>query len=264
MPKRLQRRPLAAAIFMMFAAPSLALAQAQPETTLPEIKVRDTAGSDDMRTESTRGATRTDTPLRDIPQFINIVPQAVIKSQNAATLQDALRNVPGISYAAPEGGTQVNQVFFLRGFPIFGDIFIDGVRDLGEYNRDLFATDSVEVLKGPSALMFGRGSTGGLINQVTKVADQVERKDVAVTFGSYQQRRATADVDLVINDTSAFRLAAVGEDSGSYRYPQGVKKYGFAPSFWTKIGDSTDLTLSSPRASALSTPMAGRSPRRRR
>ena len=70
---------------------------------------------------------------------------------------DALRNVPGIRYAAAEGGTQANQVFYLRGFPLNQDIFIDGVRDLGEYNRDLFATESVEVLKGPSALMFGRG-----------------------------------------------------------------------------------------------------------
>ena len=63
-----------------------------------------------------------------------------------------------MSYAAAEGGTQANQVFYLRGFPAGGDIFIDGVRDIGEYNRDLFATESVEVLKGPSALMFGRGS----------------------------------------------------------------------------------------------------------
>ena len=78
--------------------------------------------------------------------------------------------MPGISYAAAEGGTQANQVFYLRGFPAGGDIFIDGVRDIGEYNRDLFATESVEVLKGPSALMFGRGSTGGLVNQTSKVA----------------------------------------------------------------------------------------------
>ncbi len=77
--------------------------------------------------------------MRDIPQYINTVPQELMRSQGATSLQDALRNVPGISYAAPEGGTQANQVFFLRGFPLSEDIFIDGVRDLGEYNRDLFA-----------------------------------------------------------------------------------------------------------------------------
>ena len=140
------------------------VAQAASEATLPAVKVQDR--KDDFKTESTRSATRTETPLRDIPQFINEVPQALIRSQGATTLQQALRNVPGISYAAAEGGTQANQVFYLRGFPVNQDIFIDGVRDLGEYNRDLFATESVEVLKGPSALMFGRGGSGGLINQI--------------------------------------------------------------------------------------------------
>ena len=213
------------------------------EQTLPEVRVEE--GPDTgFRTDSTRSATRTDTPLRDIPQFINIVPQSVMRSQNASTLQEALRNVPGISYAAPEGGTQVNQVFFLRGFPIFDNLFIDGVRDLGEYNRDVFATDSVEVLKGPSALMFGRGNPGGLINQIPKYADRLERREVALTYGSYDQKRLTADLNVRTGESSALRLVALGEDSGNFRYPQGVEKYGFAPSFWTNIGNATDITLS--------------------
>jgi catecholate siderophore receptor len=258
-----QRRPLAAAIIMLFSAPA-ALAQSQaapqaqpqsqpevvaqaqkpkPEQTLPEVKVQESQDTG-FRTEGTRAGTRTDTPLRDIPQFINTVPQTVIRSQNATTLTDALRNVPGISYGAPEGGTQVNQVFFLRGFPIFDSLFIDGVRDLGEYNRDLFATESVEVLKGPSALMFGRGNPGGLINQTPKVADRLERKEVAVTFGSFDQKRATADLNLRTGDSSAFRMVALTEDSGNFRYPQGVQKTGFAPSFWMNLGNATDITLS--------------------
>ena len=132
-----------------FGAEGGALAQttSPPETTLPEVRVQD-APETGFRTDTTRGPTRTETPLRDIPQVINSVPQALIRSQNATTLTDALRNVPGISYGAAEGGTQANQVFFLRGFPLSQDLFIDGVRDLGEYNRDLFATESVEVLKG--------------------------------------------------------------------------------------------------------------------
>ena len=158
---RLSPAAVGIASLSLFGAEGGAYAQTTAaEQTLPEVRVEE--GTDTgFRTDSTRSATRTDTPLRDIPQFINIVPQSVMRSQNASTLQEALRNVPGISYAAPEGGTQVNQVFFLRGFPIFDNLFIDGVRDLGEYNRDTFATDSVEVLKGPSALIFGRGSTGG-------------------------------------------------------------------------------------------------------
>ncbi len=189
-----QRRPLAAAIALLFTTPTWVAAQTAPEVvaqsapsplpTLPEVKAQATPEEPSFRTESTRTGTRTETPLRDIPQFINIVPQTLIRSQNATTLQDALRNVPGISYAAAEGGTQANQVFYLRGFPLNQDIFIDAVRDLGEYNRDLFATESVEVLKGSSALMFGRGSTGGVINQTSKVADRTQRGEVAVTLGS--------------------------------------------------------------------------------
>jgi catecholate siderophore receptor len=257
-----QRRPLAAAVIMMFSAPAalaqsqpapqtqlpsqpdvVAQAPAKPEQTLPEVKVQDSQNTG-FRTEGTRTGTRTDTPLRDIPQFINTVPQALIRSQGATTLQDALRNVPGVSYAAAEGGTQANQVFYLRGFPINQDIFIDGVRDLGEYNRDLFATESVEVLKGSSALMFGRGSTGGVINQIAKTADRLERREVGVTFGSFDQKRATADFNVRTSDSSALRLVALTEDSGSFRFPQGVEKTGFAPSFWMHLGSATDVTLS--------------------
>jgi catecholate siderophore receptor len=228
----------------LFAAEGGSLGQPTPATapTLPEVRVQD--APDSFRTDTTSTATRTETPLRDIPQFINMVPQALIRSQGANTLSDALRNVPGISYAAAEGGTQANQVFFLRGFPLNQDIFIDGVRDLGEYNRDLFATEAVEVLKGSSALMFGRGSTGGVINQVSKVAGPLDWREVAVTLGSFDQKRATADFNLRTGEASAVRLIGLVENSGSYRYPQDVEKYGFAPSFWTKIGKSTDLTLS--------------------
>ncbi|HEX2828506.1 MAG TPA: TonB-dependent siderophore receptor [Burkholderiales bacterium] len=233
---------VAAALAATFNLPAHAQQSTEQDTTLPEIKVQD--AQDNFRTDSTRSATRTETPLRDIPQFINTVPQALIRSQNASTLQEALRNVPGISYAAPEGGTQVNQVFFLRGFPIFDNLFVDGVRDLGEYNRDLFATESVEVLKGPSALMFGRGNPGGVINQTSKVADRLERREVSATVGSFNQKRATADLNLRTGDSSAVRLIALAEDSGSYRYPQGVEKYGFAPSLWANLGKATDLTLS--------------------
>jgi catecholate siderophore receptor len=246
-----ERRPLAAAIALLFSAPPLAAAQstaaaqaAPSESTLPEVKVESAPEDTNFRTESTRTGTRTETPLRDIPQFINTVPQSLIRSQNATTLQQALRNVPGISYAAPEGGTSANQVFYLRGFPLNQDIFIDGVRDLGEYNRDLFATEAVEVLKGPSALMFGRGSTGGVINQISKLAGPLERREVGLTFGSYNQKRATADLNFRTSDASAVRLVALAEDSDSHRFERDVQKLGFAPSVWVNVGNSTDITLS--------------------
>src|SRR5687768_10363165 len=244
-----ERRPLAVAMALVFSTPAIAAQSdaaqaAATERTLPEVKVQSAPEGSNFRTDTTRSSTRTDTPLRDVPQFINLVPQTLIRSQNANTLQDALRNVPGISYAAAEGGTSANQVFYLRGFPLNQDIFIDGVRDLGEYNRDLFATETIEVLKGSSALMFGRGSTGGLINQTSKVADRLVRKEVAVTVGSFEQKRVTFDLNTKLGDDAAFRLVGLGEKSGSYRFPQDVEKAGFAPSLWVNIGKTTDLTLS--------------------
>jgi catecholate siderophore receptor len=237
-----------AAIGIACAVPFAVMAQAAPdkkdgkETTLPEVKV--TSPEEGYKKDSTSSATRTETPLRDIPQFINTVPQAVIRAQNATSLQDALRNVPGISYAAAEGGTQANQLFYLRGFPSGGDLFIDGVRDVGEYNRDLFATESVDVLKGPSALVFGRGSPGGLINQTTKIANLIPNKEVAVTFGNFDVKRLVADVNVKINEGTAARIVGLAEDSGAYRYPQDVERYGIAPSVRFGIGFPTEVTLS--------------------
>jgi catecholate siderophore receptor len=246
-----ERRPLTVAMALLFAAPTISSAQSDTlaqstatERTLPEVKVQSAPEGSNFRTDTTRSSTRTDTPLRDVPQFINLVPQTLIRSQNANTLQDALRNVPGISYAAAEGGTSANQVFYLRGFPLNQDIFIDGVRDLGEYNRDLFATEAVEVLKGSSALMFGRGSTGGVINQISKVADRLDRREVAVTVGSFNQKRATADLNFRTSDSSAVRLVALAEDSNSFRFERDVEKLGFAPSLWMNVGKATDITLS--------------------
>lgn len=240
---RFQRRPLAAAIITLFSAASPFAVAQQGERTLPEVKVQGAAETG-FKTDSITSGTRTETPLRDIPQFINTVPQELIRSQGAISLQDALRNVPGISYAAAEGGTQANQLFYLRGFPAGGDLFLDGLRDLGEYNRDLFNIDSVEVLKGPSALMYGRGSTGGLINQTTKLPGLLPKKEIGLTLGSFNQKRATGDINLNLGGDNAFRLVALAEDSNSYRYPRDVQRFGIAPSLRLGIGSKTDITLS--------------------
>jgi catecholate siderophore receptor len=236
--------PAAAAIMMAFAAPG-AFAQSTEEGALPQVEVTSTPQrTEGFRTESTSTATRTETPLRDIPQYINTVPQELIRSQGATSLVDALRNVPGITYAAAEGGTQASQVFYMRGFSAGGDLFIDGVRDIGEYNRDLFATESVEVLKGPSALTFGRGSTGGVINQSTKVPDLYGRKEVGLSLGSNGEKRLTGDLNLQMSDTSAFRLNLLGENSDTYRDTVENKQIGVAPSLKFGIGTPTEVTLS--------------------
>ena len=204
------------------------VAQAQPsggdKPKLPQITVE--GKREEFRTEATSSATRTDTPLRDIPQFINTVPAGADPlAERDARCRDALRNVPGISYAAAEGGTQANQVFYLRGFPAGGDIFLDNMRDIGEYNRDLFATESVEVLKGPSSLMFGRGSTGGVINQVSKVAGLMPLQEVGVDARLVRPeapRRPTSTC--ATGESSAFRVAALWRGLGLLPLPAGRRE----------------------------------------
>lgn len=245
-----KKSPIATAVLMALSGTGAVLAEepAAPPSpdgaqTMPLVEVVAPAG-EGFQTEATRGATRTDTPLRDIPQFMNVVPQQLIQSQQAMTLVDALRNVPGITYGAAEGGTMANNVFFMRGFQVVGDIYLDGLRDLGEYNRDLFFIDSVEVLKGPSALAFGRGSPGGVINQVSKVADLFKRRDLQLTLGTNGEKRLSADVNASFGQTNGLRVVALAEDSHTYRDTVDAKKLGIAPSLRIGAGTPTDITLS--------------------
>lgn len=136
-------------------------------------------------------------PLRDTPQSITVVPQAVIEQQNATTLRDVLRNVPGISMQAGEGGGGPGGDFLsIRGFNARNDVFIDGVRDFGGYSRDPFNFEQVEVVKGPASSYTGRGSTGGSINLVSKVArleNSFYRADLGI--GTDEYKRVTVDIN---------------------------------------------------------------------
>jgi catecholate siderophore receptor len=95
---------------------------------------------------------------------VTVVPQELMREQADFTLREALRNVTGIGFVAGEGGGAQGDNLTLRGFNARTDIFLDGIRDVGMYTRDTFNLEAVEVFKGPSALLFGRGSTGGIIN----------------------------------------------------------------------------------------------------
>ena len=133
-------------------------------------------------------------PLLDTPQSIDIVPQHVIQDQGATTLRDTLRNVAGISIAAGEGGAQGDNLT-VRGFTARNDIFLDGMRDFGSYYRDPFDMQEVAVLQGPSSVTFGRGSTGGVVNQETKAPQTAALFAGTVDLGTDQTKRITADLD---------------------------------------------------------------------
>ena len=210
---RFKKRPIAAAVILMLSGTGPTLAQQQ---TLPEVKVTAPPEGQGFKTDTTN-INRTEMPLRDIPQFINTVPEPLIRQQAITSLQEALRNVPGVTFTAAEGGVSASQIFWLRGFPAGGDLFLDSVRDIGEYNRDLFNIERVEVLKGPAALTFGRGSTGGVINQVSKIADLRPRSEAALVLGTNGELRATADANFVLAPTTALRFQVLGEKTDTYR-----------------------------------------------
>ncbi len=134
------------------------------------------------------------------PQSITVVTSQLMSSQGANRLEDALRNVPGITLNAGEGAARGDTVN-LRGFSAFNDFFLDGIRDAAVYTRDSFDLEAVEVIKGPSAVLFGRGSTGGAINQVSKAPLPMAFAHIDGELGTNDLYRTTVD----LNAPSALR-----------------------------------------------------------
>jgi catecholate siderophore receptor len=183
-------------------------------------------------------------PLRETPQSISVVPKEVMEQQNVTTLRDTLRNVAGISIAAGEGGAQGDNLT-LRGFTARNDIFLDGMRDFGSYYRDPFNLESVEVLKGPSSAMFGRGSTGGVVNQATKQPMADSFVGSSLSFGSDSTRRATADINEPLPSIGAeLRINVMGHQSGvAERDVAENHRFGFAPVLSFGANTTTRVTL---------------------
>jgi len=219
---------------------ALCIAQSVRAQSLPAVTVK--SGADDgYSPASSNSATKGSAPLRDIPQSVNVVPEQLLKDQGARSMQDALRNVPGVGFSSGDG--QRDQVV-IRGFTAIADQFVDGVRDDALYFRDLSNIERIDVLKGPSAVLYGRGSSGGLINRVTKKPKFGETSgEVVVSVGSYDLKRVEADLNFAVNDAAAFRLNLAREDSGSFRDQQFNDRYSFAPSLALKLGSQTNLLL---------------------
>ena len=186
-------------------------------------------------------------PILDTPQTITVVPQLILQEQNATTLRDALRNVAGISMAAGEGGSQGDNLT-IRGFTARNDIFLDGMRDFGSYYRDSFNYEQVEVLQGPSSVTFGRGSTGGIVNQVNKTPQMAPIMAGTLNFGTNGLMRLTADIDepvKALGDGAAFRLNLMGTETGvAGRDAAEYRRFGVAPSLAWGLGTPTQYLVS--------------------
>jgi catecholate siderophore receptor len=166
--------------------------------------------------------------LRDIPQAVQVVNRELIRSQAALSMQDVLRNVSGVSLHLGEG--RRDQVY-IRGNNAMRDSYVDGVRDDDAYYRDLSNTEQVEVIKGPASVLFGRGSSGGIINRLTKKPDlEKPLGEAVVVTGSYGAKRTAADPGWPAADGRlAFRLNGAYEDSGSHRHFFSLNRYSVAP-----------------------------------
>ena len=189
---------------------------------------------------SSSTATKTPTPLLDVPQSITVVTQELIHDQMMLSVGDVVRYVPGVT--AIQGENNRDQVV-IRGQSTSADFFLDGVRDDVQYYRDLYNLDRVEVLKGPNAMIFGRGGGGGVINRVTKEAEFMPLHEITLTGGMYGDKRFATDLNQQLSDKVAVRLNGMFENSGSFRKYVGLTRYGINPTLTMKPTKTTRITL---------------------
>ena len=211
------------------------------ETTLAPIKVKaqaETSGKDGYQATETRIGKGTQ-ELRDIPQSITVVTEKLIDDRNLDTMKEALKNTAGISFQAAEGAEEDIR---LRGFSLqsSGDIFIDGMRDPAFYDRDSFNWDRLELLRGSASMLFGRGSTGGAVNQVTKQPMLMNQNELAITLGSGDYARITGDFNLKSGENAAFRLNVMNTSADNWG--NRIDKQGVAPTLRWGIGTADEFS----------------------
>jgi catecholate siderophore receptor len=215
----------------------------ESEPELPAVKATAKAESATGK-ESVRATTtaigKGQTELRDVPQSLTVITERLLDERDLDTLKEALRTVGGISFQAAEGGEEDIR---LRGFSLqaSGDIFLDGIRDPAFYERDSFNWDRLEVLRGSASMLFGRGSTGGVVNQVSKWPLVFADNEVALTVGSGRSYRVTADVNAKTGEDAAFRVNAMFNQADLWG--AGIDKYGVAPAFRWGIGTRHEFTV---------------------
>lgn len=232
-PRTMRLRPLAIAVCSIAATftatVDVACASESADgdaASLPTIEIRSKRSHFDPRPVSVNTATKTDLDPRYVPQTINSVAVEEVASYGGQSLADALSGVPGISNASD---TRFDG-FRIRGFSSVGDLFLDGIRDDAQYVRSLGNIERVEVLKGPAAVLYGRGSGGGVINRISKQPGHDVQNSIKVTTGSYGRLGAAADVNQVLSDEWAMRINAGREHADSFRNGVDSTRQYIAPS----------------------------------
>ena len=214
--------------------------------TLQTVTVTDTAeapeGKDAVRATST-SIGKGNQQLRDIPQSITVVTEKLVDDRNLDTLKEALHNTAGISFMAAEGGEEDIR---LRGFSLAGtgDIFADGMRDPAFYDRDTFNLDRIEVLRGSASMLFGRGSTGGAVNQVNKLPRAIDQHEITTTLGSYKYARVLGDFNLHTGENAGLRINTMVTKADNNGAGSSIDKSGVAIAYRFGIGTSDEFLAS--------------------
>jgi catecholate siderophore receptor len=191
--------------------------------------------------DSTGVATKTNTPLIDVPQSVTVLTKDFISDQGTHSITDLSRYVPGVVVHQGEGN---RDELIIRGVDSSANFFVNGFRDDVQYYRDIYNTQSIEVLKGPSALVFGRGAGGGVVNRTLKEADGTTLYQASAQTGSYGDRRVTLDAGQAVNENVAVRLNTFYEGSDTFRDFGHLERYGFNPTVTLKPDDDTKVKLS--------------------
>jgi catecholate siderophore receptor len=190
--------------------------------------------------KATSSATKTATDLKDIPQAVSVVTGAQIEDQQLRSVGDLLLFVPGASYNAGEGN---RDTLVLRGNSSTADFFVDGVRDDVQYFRDFYNVERVEVLKGPNAMIFGRGGGGGIVNRVLKRPSFTPARAVTAAADNWGDVRLTADLDQPLTTSVGVRLDGLYEDGDSFRHHVELERYGLNPTVAILAGPTTRIDL---------------------
>ena len=183
-------------------------------------------------------------PLLDTPRSVVVVPKEVIKETGSATLVEALRTVPGITFGAAEGGNPIGDRPFIRGFDSQGSTYLDGVRDIGAQTREVFDVEQIQVVRGSDSVLGGRGSAGGTLNIVSKMPRNRDLAEASVSYGSDNYKRVTADVNAKLGETIGVRIDGMVHDQDFARRDSiYAKRWGVSPSVTIGLGTPTRLTV---------------------
>ena len=221
---------------------------ASAEATLSTVTVKEQGDPVELKAKNSLRTTASrigkgEQELRDIPQSVTVMTERLMDDRNLDDFREVLKTTAGVTFMAGETGEEDVR---LRGFSLgqAGDIYVDGLRDAPLIERDTFNLDRVEVLKGSASMLFGRGSTGGAVNQVSKAPRLIDSHQVDLTLGSHQYRRITGDFNILTGENAALRLNAMSTTADNNGSGSSIEKKGIAGTYAFGIGTRDEFSVS--------------------